>query len=163
MMKKDFTDFLAKTYKQITKKTIDAASLYNIFCKLDRITLYIREVLNLYILNPNLSLNECYEIYFKQINSSDNNKNKWQNFSDTEKVILLAVANNITNRFYSNKFAEFSNIKQIQVSRGKIQRALQKLTYNSIITQNDGQTQIIDKDFENWLIKEDILNLEYKD
>ncbi len=157
---KGFTDFLAKIYKQITKKSIDEVELYNIFCKLDKITLYIREVLNIYILNPGISLDDCYEIYNKQINGSDDNKNKWQNFSDTEKAILLSIANNITNSFYSSKFAEFSNTRQLEISRSKIQRALQQLTHNGVITKNDGQTQIIDKDFENWLKKEAILSLQ---
>src|SRR5579863_105442 len=148
---KDFTDFLAKIYKQITKKTIDQVELYNIFCKLDKITLYIREVLNIYILNPDLSLNDCYEIYNKQLHGNDDNNNKWQNFSDTEKAILLSIANGVTNSFYSDKFAEFSSSKQLEVSRGKIQRALQQLTDNAVITKNEGQIQIIDKDFEDWL------------
>lgn len=149
---KEFTDFLAKIYYEITQKNINTNELYEVFCKLGKITLYIREVLNLYILNPTFAINECCSLYIKQINNNDSYNKEWLNFLDSEKAILLAIANNVSNNFYSHKFFEFSKSQQLIVSRGKIQAALKRLLESStIILNNEGHYVIPDKNFEDWI------------
>lgn len=153
---KNFTDFLANVYHEITQKNIDKDELYEVFCKLGNVTLYIREVLNLYILNPKLTLTECYKQYITQIDDKDSYKKKWLVCTDSEKAILLAIAHNISNSFYSNDFFEFSKTKQLLVSRGKIQSAIKKLLDNStIILDNEKQYRITDDGFEHWIKKEE--------
>jgi hypothetical protein len=148
---KKFTDFLANAYKIITNKSIDDNELYDIFCKLNKITLYIREVLNLYILHPALTLNDCYQMYAKQIKYGINYKEKWLRLTDAEKAILLSIARNVTCSFYSHEFNKFSELNKLVISRGKIQIALKNLISNSIINKHDKQYLIVDSEFEEWI------------
>ncbi len=56
-----FTDFLARTFLDVTGRTIDRGALLEQFMRLDRIPFYVREALTLMALEPALSLEDAME------------------------------------------------------------------------------------------------------
>ena len=149
---KDFTDFLADNYKKILGKPIDKKQLYEVFCRLGRITLYIREIINIKILNPDWSLNDVYEYYIAQISEPDKYQELWHNFSDAEKSILVATSQKF-GQIYSSEFVKLAEQHGFTVTRGQLQYAIKKLTNNSFVTINpSNEYEIIDPYLKNWII-----------
>ena len=149
---KDFTDFLAKVYKKITNKHVANNELYNIFCRLNKITWYIREILNLYVLNPNLSLEDCYNAYSTELNDTNNYKEKWLKLTVGEQSIILAIATGMPQNFYSQDFINSSSANGFIITRSSIQSALNKLKSSTTITLNNNKNyEILDTEFATWI------------
>lgn len=149
---KDFTDFLAQVYKKITNKHIDGDKLYAVFCRLNKVTWYIREVLNLYVLNPNLSLEDCYNIYSTELTDTNNYKEKWLKLTNGERSILLAIAKDLAQNFYSQDFITTNAKQGFIITRSSIQSALNRLkNTTTIILGNNENYEILDTEFATWI------------
>lgn len=135
---KEFTDFLAERFYERTKSKIDKKSLYDIFCKLDRITEYIRHIINQLVLEPDLSLDAVYANYISELYNSERITEIWIKFSPLEQCLYLWIKSG-GNAFYTDEFRDFlaNSNKITNVTNGQIQYALTKLLKLQHITQDE--------------------------
>ena len=149
---REFIDFLADIYFQITKKKLDRDEFFAIFKQLNFVTLSIREFISFYLMCSNTSLPEAFKEFEKEIFDKNSYVQYWNALITTEKLLLLGIVNNIQN-FYSEKFYNFvfDNYK-IKITQGRIQNAINKLIRNGDIQENDnGEYEIEDVFMHHWL------------
>ena len=150
---REFTDFLAERFMERTKLALDKDRLYEIFCKLDRITEYIRHIINQLVLEPNLSMDDVYKNYINELYNNDKLAEVWNKFSPLEQKIYLWIKSN-KSVFYTNEFHEFLAKHGLvaKVSNGQIQYALAKLLKYQHLTQDTAGTYQLGNQFlTHWL------------
>lgn len=152
---KDFTDYLVDRFFERIQVPIDKDELYNIFIKVDRITAHIRQIINMLLLEPNITLLDAYNDYMKQMYNPEIIENDWNQISDTEKAIYLWTLQNKSN-FYGEPFKEFL-IEKFPNEKGtnsKIQYALNKLLdKNEIRSLNTGEFECSNIMLNKWLLE----------
>lgn len=150
---KEFTDFLADRFNERVAVSIDKDKLYDIFCKLDRITEYIRHIINQLILEPDLSIRKAYEHYIAELYNTEKLTETWNKLSAIEQGVYLWLNSKQTN-FYTDEFRKFlANTGKIaEVSNGQIQYALSKLLRAQHISQDEtGSYQLNNQFLTKWL------------
>ncbi|MCC2625985.1 MAG: hypothetical protein K0R14_1858 [Burkholderiales bacterium] len=149
---REFTDFLAKTYHSITGKHIDEEQFYQIFSKLNFVTLSIREFLSFYMMCQDISLEDAYKGFEAEIFDKNGYVSYWNSLIQAEKILLLGLVNNFQN-FYSEKFYDFVfHNYHIEITQGRVQNALNKLLKQGDIHENDnGEYEIEDLFMKRWL------------
>lgn len=151
---KEFTDYLANKFQEITHTPLNKDELYQIFCKLGRITLYIRELINTLILNPGWTLDEALNYNTQELAEPQRYAELWGKFSDAEKAILLGISSG-NQKFYTQKFSLFADGYQLTVNRSKVQYALKKLTSTMFIIKLLNENyQINDSFFQDWIVQQ---------
>gem|GEM_PF-1077151 len=147
-----FTDFLAETYHSITGKYLDGEEFYQIFCKLNFVTLSIREFLSFYMMCQDIPLDDAYRYFEADMFDKNGYVSYWNSLIQAEKILLLGLVNNYQN-FYSDKFYDFIlQNYQIEITQGRVQNALNKLLGHGDIHENDnGEYEIEDLFMKRWL------------
>ncbi len=137
---KEFTDFLADKYAERIGTELNKDKLYEIFCKLDKVTEYIRQIITELVLEPDLSLDEAYSEYQAKIFDADKLEVLWNSFSNVEKAIYQWIRLGKSS-FYTDEFKNFveQEFKSETVSKNQIQYALNKLLKNQHITTGISQ------------------------
>lgn len=135
---REFTDFLADRFYQRLNIKLDQDKLFDVFCKLDRITEYIRHVINQLALEPDLTLDEAYDMYTDNLYNFERLEDIWQSFSVIEQAICLWIKQN-NNQIYGPDFKQFMskkfNLPAETITQGKIQYALEKLLKEQYIVR----------------------------
>ncbi len=149
---REFTDYLSDIYTKITNKTFDKNQFYNIFSKLNFITLSIREFISFHIMSINTDLNESFKAFEIEMFDKMEYIPYWQSLISAEKALLLGLINNYQN-FYSQDFYNFIlDNYQLKLTQGRIQNALNKLLRHGVIHENDnGDYEIEDIFMKHWL------------
>lgn len=150
---KEFTDFLSDRLHERSKSPINKDKLFDIFCKLDRITEYIRHIINQLALEPELSLDDVYNNYIAELYNVEKIEVVWNNLSQHEQGIYLWLKAN-KNTFYTNEFRAFlaKECKIAKITNGQIQYALAKLLKSQHIAQDEaGKYQLNNQFLTKWL------------
>ncbi|MCE3268133.1 MAG: hypothetical protein K0R49_385 [Burkholderiales bacterium] len=147
-----FTDFLADTYQGITGKLIDQEQFFLIFCKLNFVTLSIREFLSFYMMCQDTPLDKAYQGFEAEMFDKNGYVPYWNSLITAEKILLLGLVNNFQN-FYADRFYDFIvQNYHIEITQGRIQNALNKLLKRGDIYENEnGEYEIEDLFMKRWL------------
>ena len=147
---RDFTDFLANRYVDITNKNLNKDEFFEVFLKLNQVTLSIREFISHHIMtNQNNLFDSLASFENEEINKNNYNL-IWNNLLGTEKLILLGIINKLTN-FYSEKFYNFAKLHDFEITNSKVQNAVKKLHARSIIIMINDVYEIEDLFFCKWI------------
>lgn len=149
---REFTDFLADKYKSIINKEISKDELYQIFCKLDRVTEYIRQIINTLVLEPDFNLRDVYLKYIDTVMDSTSLNRVWESFSPIQKAVFKWLAKG-ESTIFSPAFKEFAkNSFGIEPSNNQIQYAVKLLLKgNHLIVDEIGNRRIDNVLLVNWL------------
>lgn len=133
---KEFTDFLADQFFNRVHAKLDKDKLFEIFNKLDRVTEYIRHLINILLLEPDLTLDGAYENFTNELFNPEKLEKSWNSLSDVEKGIYRWIKQGNFS-FYTDEFRAFmaSQISFNDISNSQIQYALNKLLRNQFISQ----------------------------
>ena len=127
LFERDFSDFIADKYIELTNKNINKDKLWEVFGRLGRITEYLRHVINQILTEPNLDMDTACQQFLTNINSKERLDGHWQRLSDIEKILCkwIALGNHT---FYDGKLAQYAKLNHSQnITQGKIQYALEML------------------------------------
>lgn len=132
---KSFTDFLADRYEERVKVTLDKDKMYEIFCKLDKVTEYIRHIINQLVIEPELSLEEAYQNYIDSLFDAEKLEKLWGSFSDVEKGVYLWIKQG-ESALYTDQLRKFIKTQYgIEfVTNNQIQYAVRKLLQKEFIS-----------------------------
>ena len=153
-----FTDFLAKTFLEVTGRTIDTASLLEQFVRLDRIPFYVREAMKLMAFEPELSLASAMERLLCAIAEQNDYRGLRSRMSILDQVVFLEVARNPeVGGLHGQRFLEeLGRIAGKPVSRGYVGRRLQRLVEQNLISVvRRGSYQVEMPGFAKWLFREE--------
>ena len=153
-----FTDFLAKTFLEVTGRTIDEASLLEQFIRLDRIPFYVREAMKLMALEPELFLASAMERLLCAIAEQNDYRGLRSRMSILDQVVFLEVARNPeVGGLHGQRFLEeLGRIAGKPVSRGYVGRRLQRLVEQNLISVvRRGSYQVEMPGFAKWLFREE--------
>ena len=153
-----FTDFLAKTFLEVTGRTIDEASLLEQFVRLGRIPFYVREAMKLMALEPELSLASAMERLLSAIAEQNDYRGLRSRMSILDQVVFLEVARNPeVGGLHGQRFLEeLGRITDKPVSRGYVGRRLQRLVEQNLISVvRRGSYQVEMPGFAEWLLREE--------
>ena len=153
-----FTDFLAKTFLEVTRRTIDEASLLEQFIRLGRIPFYVREAMKLMALEPELSLASAMERLLCAIAEQNDYRGLRSRMSILDQVVFLEVARNPeVGGLHGQRFLEeLGRIAGKPVSRGYVGRRLQRLVEQNLISVvRRGSYQVEMPGFAKWLFREE--------
>ena len=153
-----FTDFLAKTFLEVTGRTIDTASLLEQFVRLDRIPFYVREAMKLMAFEPELSLASAMERLLCAIAEQNDYRGLRSRMSTLNQVVFLEVARKPeVGGLHGQRFLEeLGRITGKPVSRGYVGRRLQRLVEQNLISVvRRGSYQVEMPGFAKWLFREE--------
>ena len=150
-----FTDHLCKVFKLATTRNIDPQKLWEIFLEMDRVPLLIRSVVERMALNPGLSIKDAQAELKAEIFGNREFKERWDNFSDLERHLLIAITHDVTQLFSAEtrkSFAEKINLEDLPIYT--LQAPVKKLLRQGIIGKSEERAAyfIDDPNFKNWIL-----------
>ncbi len=157
----DFTDYLADVYHNITGKLIDKVKLFEIFKRLNFVTLSIREFIA-HLMMCDCSIDKAYDSFEAEIISKNSYVKHWQSFSTPVQLVLFGIANSYS-ALYSEGFYSFvKETFNINITQGKIQNSINRLLKSGVIHENDAEAYEIDDAFlARWITirRDDIITM----
>lgn len=151
---KDFTDYLAETFKKITGRSLNPNLLWKAFQELQRVTQLARLLVERMALNPNLKIEEVKDQLLSEILDDRKYVETWENLSSLEQALLALIAKENTSLFSAATRANLS--KQLGVKKLEIpavQSAVRTLSRKNLIGSQDRSDYYIDDpNFKNWVL-----------
>ena len=155
---RDFTDFLAKTFEKITKRKVNAATLWTQFNRLDQNPFYVREALKVMALEPGLPVLAAIERVLAAVAEQNDYKGLWAKLKPLDRALFLAIVRNPGGGGLHSQESvdELSGLMGKSVSRTLIGRRLQRLAERNLVsTAKRGSYQVEMPGFAEWVLRND--------
>ncbi len=85
----EFTDFLADRFYERTNTIIDKDKLYDVFCRFNRITEFIRHLIIKMVLEPELSIEDAYSLYSAELYDFQRLEDVWLTLSSRTSYFFM--------------------------------------------------------------------------
>lgn len=151
-----FTDFLAATFKQLARRSLNATALWAHFKRVDRNPFYAREALKLMALEPSLTLPAAMDRLLTAIAEQNGYLGKWAALNALDRALFLAIAENPDTAGLHGKdsLATLSEATGKPVTAPLVGRRLQRLVEQNLVSRTKRSTYQIElPGFKEWAMR----------
>jgi len=89
---REFVTFLGKTFKRVTKRTLEEDAAWSYFERLSYNPFYLVHIIKLVALDPELSFEEAYQRVFDVMAAQNDYPGRWRRMQPLDRLVYVAVA-----------------------------------------------------------------------